>query len=106
MKYSDMVLGNSSSGIVEAPSFGIPTINIGDRQKGRVQPGSVVNCGSDAVSIRRAIRKARSPEFRKKCSKIINPYGNGNSALKAVKLIKRYFDRPGVMRKSFYDIRF
>ena len=106
MKYSDMVLGNSSSGIVEAPSFGIPTVNIGDRQKGRVQPGSVINCGPRAVDIRRAIWKARSPDFRKKCSKIINPYGDGNSAAKAVKRIKEYFACPRVMRKSFYDIRF
>lgn len=104
MKCSDVVVGNSSSGIVEAPSFYTPTVNIGDRQEGRVKPGSVINCDPNAISIGRAISKALSPAFRKKCSAISNPYGNGDSAKKAMKRIKRYFANPCPIKKVFHDI--
>ena len=106
LKHSDVVLGNSSSGIIEAPSFGIPTVNIGDRQKGRVKPGSVIDCEPSAASISRALRKAFSPEFRRKCSNMPNPYGDGNSARRALKEIKRYLSKPCTLKKVFHDIAF
>ena len=78
IKYCSVVIGNSSSGLVEAPSFGIPTVNIGDRQKGRIQASSIVNCEPTKESIRQAINLALSEEFIQKAKKTINPYGNGN----------------------------
>lgn len=69
LKYSSMVIGNSSSGIIEAPSFGIPTINIGDRQKGRIQAESVINCHPTKEDIKRAINVGLSQEFREACKR-------------------------------------
>lgn len=67
-------VGNSSSGLIEAPSFGIPTVNIGDRQKGRAQGASVINCLPEKVEILSALRKALSPEMRAKAKEATNPY--------------------------------
>ncbi|MBF8984170.1 UDP-N-acetylglucosamine 2-epimerase (hydrolyzing) [Lutibacter sp. B2] len=74
LKNSQVVIGNSSSGIVEAPSFGIPTINIGDRQKNRISAKSVINCGCETDEIKNGIKKAISKTFRDSCSNIYNPY--------------------------------
>ena len=79
MKHSVFVLGNSSSGIIEAPAFHIPTVNIGDRQKGRLQSASTINCGSDTESIKAGMQKALSPEFRNVCQEATSPYGSGNA---------------------------
>ena len=78
LKCCEFVMGNSSSGIIEAPSFKIPTINIGDRQKGRIQAQSIINCEPTMGDILKAIERARTPEFRKNCEKAVNPNGDGN----------------------------
>ena len=70
MKYSEAVVGNSSSGIIETPAFHIPTVNIGDRQKGRLRTNSIIDCGTDRTSIIKAIDKAVSHEFREQCKGI------------------------------------
>ena len=88
LKYALMVIGNSSSGLVEAPSFGIPTINIGDRQKGRLQASSVINCNATQESIRKALALASSKEFLEKASKTANPYGDGNTSDKIIAVVK------------------
>jgi UDP-hydrolysing UDP-N-acetyl-D-glucosamine 2-epimerase len=88
MQYVDAVIGNSSSGIIEAPSFKIATINIGDRQKGRIKPDSVINCKSEKDDIIKAIKKAISLEFKKSLENIKNPYGDGDSAKKISTILK------------------
>lgn len=98
----DGVVGNSSSGLLEVPSFRKGTINIGDRQGGRLQATSVINCDPERSSIALAIKKLYSPDFRKSLDRVINPYGDGGASEKIVKIIKNYnFD--GVTKKTFYD---
>jgi GDP/UDP-N,N'-diacetylbacillosamine 2-epimerase (hydrolysing) len=104
LKYSEMVIGNSSSGLTEAPSFGIPTINIGDRQRGRIQTDSVINCAPVASEIDQAIKMAATDEFKQKAKNIVNPYGDGKTSGKIVDKIKEFLlnDKINLMKK-FYD---
>jgi len=106
VKYSCMVIGNSSSGIIEVPSFGIPTVNIGDRQKGRTCAESVISCGTSKNEIETAILKAESNEFLNACRNITNPYYKENSSELAVEIIKDYLSSDIDMKKSFYNISF
>lgn len=107
LKYACCVLGNSSSGLVEAPSFGIPTINIGDRQRGRLQAESVINCRPERADILRALDRACSPEFRARAAKAVNPYGDGNTSGKICEIIKDTLLSGGIdLKKKFYDIPF
>ena len=78
MKYIDLLIGNTSSGIVEAASFQKPVVNIGDRQKGRLQSGNVINCNIETLNI--AIEQALSIEFQDSCKALINIYGNGDAS--------------------------
>jgi len=104
LQFMDAVIGNSSSGIIEVPSFSIPTVNIGDRQEGRVKPGSVIDAEGTVESIGVALRKAFSWRFRKACEDVENPYGNGNAARRIVMTIRKTdFSMP---RKRFFDIKF
>lgn len=104
MKYCDMVIGNSSSGLIEAPSFGIPTINIGDRQKGRLQADSVINCRPTKVDINLAIARAVENATREKARATINPYGDGNVSSKVVEIIRDAFQKGSfVIKKEFYS---
>lgn len=105
LKYCSMVIGNSSSGLVEAPSFGIPTINIGDRQKGRLQASNVINCEPTKNSIRQAIEIALSKDFTQKAKKTINPYGNGDTSDKVIEVLKEYLLNSKIdLKKKFYDL--
>lgn len=92
LKYAAMVIGNSSSGIVEAPCFGIPTVNIGNRQKGRVQADSILNCEPVSEEIVRTMHKAFSQDFRNIAKRTKNPYGDGDTSEKIVETIKKYFN--------------
>lgn len=104
LKYSSMVIGNSSSGLVEAPSFGIPTINIGDRQKGRLQASSVINCESIQEEISKAITLALTEDFMKRAHNTINLYGDGHTSEKIVNIIKKIlFNNKIDLKKKFYD---
>ncbi len=103
MQFVDAVVGNSSSGIIEAPSFKIGTINIGDRQRGRVKAKSVLDCSPDRKSIKKAIEQLYSESFQKELKRVTNPYGDGNAAQKIVEKLKSW---NGTMEKSFYDIDF
>ena len=105
MKYATALIGNSSSGIVEAPSFQIPTVNIGDRQKGRIQAASIMNCSPDADAIRQTIGHALSPAFQKKLSDISNPYDRPGTLSTIVGLLEKT-DIFGITKKTFHDIRF
>src|SRR5690606_33153961 len=84
LKHVDVVLGNSSSGLTEAPSFKIPTINIGDRQNGRIKAKSVIDCYPETVSILNALETAFSKKNLDKMSTIKNPYGKGGASKKIV----------------------
>jgi len=100
IKYSEAVIGNSSSGIVEVPSFNKPTINIGDRQKGRIQADSVINCKPKEKDIEKALKKALKYDKRVK-----NPYGDGKTSDKMVKIIKKtFFGKDIDLKKTFYDL--
>lgn len=101
------VMGNSSSGIIEVPSFGIPTINIGDRQRGRVQADSVINCLPVKEDILRALNLAQSKEFQLKAAATVNPYGEGNTSERICQIIKNTLLANTVdLKKVFYDIPF
>lgn len=99
----DAVVGNSSSGIIEAPSFRIPTVNIGDRQKGRVRAASVIDCLPESDSISAAIGKALSAPFRAGLASMANPYGSGNTA-PAIARILAFAPWDGLIRKAFHDL--
>ena len=106
LKYCSVVIGNSSSGLLEAPSFGIPTVNIGDRQRGRIKASSVIDCEPTQGSIKQAIDLALSVEFKNKAKKTINPYGNGNTSEKVIDVIKRFLLSDKVdLKKRFYDYK-
>ncbi|MBU5615220.1 UDP-N-acetylglucosamine 2-epimerase [Geomonas azotofigens] len=100
MAQVDAVVGNSSSGLYEAPSFGKPTVNIGDRQKGRLQASSVVNCGADAGEILAAIGEA----LHRDCSGAVNPYGDGHGAERIVSLLKQLGDPKALLKKHFHEV--
>jgi GDP/UDP-N,N'-diacetylbacillosamine 2-epimerase (hydrolysing) len=107
LHHSAMIIGNSSSGIVEAPSIGIPTINVGDRQKGRLQADSIINCEPKKDDIIKSISIALTENFKKKASNTINPYGSGDTAGKIINEIKEYLATDSTNNsKSFYDISF
>lgn len=107
IKYADMVIGNSSSGIVEVPSFRVPTINIGDRQKGRIQAESVINCEAACEQILAAIELAKTEAFVKEKCDGVNPYGDGKTSEKVVEcIIKNIKDTQVNLKKKFYDVCF
>lgn len=103
LKYCEMVIGNSSSGIVEAPCFHIPTVNIGNRQKGRLQAESIINCPPVRKEIISAIKRVKSREFQEIAQKAANPYGSGDTSFHIVEEIKKYLKSPDV-QKIFYDV--
>ncbi|UPU36762.1 UDP-N-acetylglucosamine 2-epimerase [Geomonas paludis] len=100
MAQVDALVGNSSSGLYEAPSFGKPTVNIGDRQKGRLQASSVVNCEAVAGEIRDAIGQA----LQRDCSGTVNPYGDGHSVERIVSLLKQLPDPKALLKKHFHEV--
>ena len=104
LQYVDAVVGNSSSGLAEAPSFKIGTINIGDRQKGRIKASSVIDCEPNKDSILNSFEKLYSKEFQETLKTTINPYGNGCASKKIVEIIKNVY-LENILKKSFYDLR-
>jgi len=102
MKAASVVVGNSSSGIIEAPGFGIPTINIGDRQKGRVAAASVIHCKADETSISAAFQKAFDPFFRQLCREVKNPYGEGEATKKIMNVLQKKLENYN-LKKEFVD---
>jgi UDP-hydrolysing UDP-N-acetyl-D-glucosamine 2-epimerase len=101
MKHADAVVGNSSSGLCEAPSFGIPTVNIGDRQRGRLAATSVIHCAPTTQSIHAALREAMHMD----CSGTINPYGDGQSTARILSALQNFKADRDVLKKRFHDLR-
>ncbi|BAP60494.1 UDP-N-acetylglucosamine 2-epimerase [Methanococcus maripaludis KA1] len=107
LKNSDLIIGNSSSGIIEAPYFKIPTVNIGDRQGGRVQAKSIINCEPSDDKILTAIKKAFSLEFKESLKDLRNPYGEGNTSEDILDILKEFLlNNKFNSKKKFYDIKF
>ncbi len=102
LQFMDGVVGNSSSGLLEVPSFKIGTINIGDRQRGRIKADSVIDCQPNHSSMRMAISKLFSGGFREKNRSVINPYGVGGTAEKIAAVLKDV-SMESILKKSFYD---
>jgi GDP/UDP-N,N'-diacetylbacillosamine 2-epimerase (hydrolysing) len=103
MRWVDGVIGNSSSGIIEAPSFKVGTINIGDRQKGRLKPDSIIDCKSERADILLAIKRLYSKQFQGRLKKVVNPYGDGNAA-KRIKTVLKKWPLDNILKKDFYNI--
>ncbi|WP_326114871.1 UDP-N-acetylglucosamine 2-epimerase [Paenibacillus alginolyticus] len=102
LAHVDCVVGNSSSGLYEAPSFKKPTVNIGDRQGGRLMATSIINCQPISDDIYQSIEKA----FSLDCSESVNPYGDGNSSERIVRVIADIQDYKVLIKKSFYEVEF
>ncbi len=105
LQYVDVVIGNSSSGLMEAPSFKIATINIGTRQKGRIRGSSVIDCSPNKTDIKKTIKKVYSKQFQKLLKDVDNPYDKGSASKKIVEILKD-FQIPKTLIKKFYDITF
>lgn len=107
MRYCEFVLGNSSSGIIETPAFNVPTVNIGDRQRGRLQSASIINCAPDTASIVAAIQIAMSDEHKAICKSVVSPYGDGHAGEKiAAKIFETVMNGTIVLKKKFFDLVF
>ena len=103
IRHVDAVVGNSSSGLTEAPSFGKGTINIGDRQRGRLKSESVIDCSPDRASIAQAFDRLYSPAFQLTLRDVRNPYGEGGASEQIVRVLKD-FPLESILKKSFHDV--
>jgi GDP/UDP-N,N'-diacetylbacillosamine 2-epimerase (hydrolysing) len=104
MKYCAVVVGNSSSGVVETPSLGVPAVNIGTRQAGRLICDNVICCAPDAASIRAALAQALSPEFRTQAAHTVSPYNGGDTSGRIVRRLEQWMQSDGLCApKIFYD---
>ena len=103
IQYMDGVIGNSSSGLIEVPSFKTGTINIGDRQKGRVRSESVIDCDPSIESIQSAFSKLYNQSFQKRLNNVINPYDNSGTVEKILHVLRSH-PVEGILKKKFYDL--
>jgi len=103
LKYATVVIGNSSSAIVEAPSFKVPVVNIGDRQKGRIKASNIIDVADTEKAIVTGLQQALSADFKEHCRKVINPYGDGTAALRIIKVLKMT-GKVRSIKKDFIDI--
>lgn len=101
----DAVVGNSSSGLAEVPSFKKATINIGDRQRGRIKAKSVIDCGPDRSAILQAIQNVYLGEFQNDLKSVVNPYGEGGASQSIVEVLESA-NLDNLIKKSFYDIEY
>lgn len=106
IKYVDVVIGNSSSGLIEVPMLKTPTVNIGERQRGRLRGESVVDCEESVEDIEKAIEKALSASFISETKNADNPYGNGDVSSKIVNKLKTVDISNGEIMKRFHDLEF
>jgi UDP-N-acetylglucosamine 2-epimerase (non-hydrolysing) len=99
----DVMVGNSSSAIIEAPTFGLPAVNIGERQRGRLRAANVIDVGHDRAAIRAAIERALDPTFRRSLAGLVNPYGDGHAAPRIARVLREVELGPRLVRKRFAD---
>lgn len=100
---ADAVVGNSSSGIIEVPSFGIPTIDIGSRQQGRIRSESVLTCATETEAIKAAIAEALTPAFRARAAAAVNPYEKAGTTGQIVETLMAWNDKDA-LHKPFHDL--
>ena len=105
LKHSRMMIGNSSSGILEAPVCGIPTVNIGDRQKGRLRTPGILDCAPECAAILKAMERADSPDFRESVKNLPCPYGNGDTSFRITEILKTRLKNPIDLKKEFRDLQ-
>jgi UDP-hydrolysing UDP-N-acetyl-D-glucosamine 2-epimerase len=103
MAQADLMLGNSSSGIWEAPTFRLPVVNVGDRQRGRIRAGNVIDAPPDADAIEQAIHRGLQPAFRASLRDLQNPYGDGRTSPRIVSTLKRVALDTRLLQKRFVD---
>ena len=103
MKHCIAVVGNSSSGIIEAPAMKVPTINIGNRQQGRVLASSVIQVSEDKNAIQHALQKSMANDFRKELLNTINPYGTEGVAKRIINVLKNVSNWGAITKKEFFD---
>jgi len=103
MRHVDAVVGNSSSGLIEAPAFKIPTVDIGDRQRGRLAACSVLHCEPKTDEIRNALHVALSSSFRQSLANMTAPYGGGHTS-PAIKALLKQTPLDGLVKKTFHDL--
>lgn len=101
MAYAEAVIGNSSSGIIEAPALGVPTVDIGMRQHGRLSADSVVHCGTSTEAIAQALTMVLDPTFKNSCAAVQNPYGDGRASESITRVLERWVPGAG---KRFHDM--
>ncbi|MBV9726310.1 MAG: UDP-N-acetylglucosamine 2-epimerase, partial [Gammaproteobacteria bacterium] len=103
LRHVDAVVGNSSSGLTEAPSCGVGTVNIGDRQRGRLRASSVIDCAPERRAIAAALRRVYSAPFREQLPQVRNPYGEPGASARIVSILRTH-PLQALVKKSFYDL--
>lgn len=108
MKYAQLMIGNSSSGVIESASFKLPVVNIGDRQAGRFKPKNVIDCVCSQEAITKAINRALSNKFKQSIVHLESPYGKGNTSTSIVKILAaiEFKNKSQFLKKGFYDLKF
>jgi len=105
LKNADLLVGNSSSGLIESPIFKLPVVNLGNRNKGRESAENVINVPHDYIEIRKAIIKGLSDEFKKNCQKVKNPYGDGKASERIVKILEELeINKELLVKKLTYKV--
>jgi|694.fasta_scaffold75653_2 GDP/UDP-N,N'-diacetylbacillosamine 2-epimerase (hydrolysing) len=104
LRHANLLLGNSSSGLSEAPTFKIPVINIGDRQKGRLFAKNIIHSNGSYIDLKKAIRKSLSKNFLNEIKNTINPYGSGGSQKRIFKILSKINFSRKIIKKKFYDL--
>ncbi|GBD35447.1 GDP/UDP-N,N'-diacetylbacillosamine 2-epimerase (hydrolyzing) [bacterium HR36] len=104
MYYAAAMVGNSSSGIIEAPSFKLPVVNIGTRQAGRIRAANVLDSGYERKEIIQTIHKALNPEFRSSLKNLVNPYGDGHASKRIARVLSTIRLDNRLLQKRFYDL--
>ena len=103
LREADVMVGNSSSGLIEAPSFGLPVVNVGARQHGRLRAANVLDVDHDREAIAAAILRALDPSFRRGLAALVNPYGDGHAAPRIARVLREVELGPRLTRKRFVD---
>jgi UDP-N-acetylglucosamine 2-epimerase (non-hydrolysing) len=104
LREADVMVGNSSSGLIEAPTFGLPVVNVGIRQRGRLRAANVIDVGHGREEIAAGIRRALAPEFRAGLRGLVNPYGDGHAAPRIARVLREAELGPRLVRKRFVDL--
>ena len=103
LKAADIVVGNSSSGIVEAPSAGTVVVNIGERQRGRLRSSNIIDVPNNELEIRTGIDKGLAPEMQSSAKRVQSPFGQPGASEKIFEVLANY-DLEGILHKRFFDV--